>query len=172
MYPYLCIPPKSGYKGILVREPSAVEEELIVGPQTVPLQLKLYDTMPSFSLSTDFRQRIRKVIYSGFVTAECGPDSPARRKRYAPPYNPRRWNRFEHIVRCNNCYNYANTLITNTYVQPGRGSGQQYAQITPNAVRDAAVRDGLVILNTQPGAPVPGPPAGDRHLVALFVEPG
>ena len=173
VYPHICIPPKSGYKGLLVQETYAAEVELIVGPETVQLQLLLFDTMPSSLLpSSYFRQRIRSVIESGFVTEEC--PASVRRKRYAPPYNPARWNRRESTRRCNNCYNYANTLITNTYVQPGVGSGQPFGAVTAQEVQAAAVRDGLQVLNPHPGAndPVPGPPAGEDHLVALFVATG
>lgn len=163
VYHYLCIPPKTGYKGFLVLN----RRQLIVGPEKKTLQLLLLDTMPS-GLPTVFRQRIRNVIDSGFVTKEC----PERRKRYAPPYNPDRWNSREHRIECNNCYNYANTLITNTYVQPGLGSGQMFGAITNQEVKNAAIRDGLLVWNHPDLTTVPGPPNGERHLVALFVAPG
>jgi hypothetical protein len=40
-----------------------------------------------------------------------------------PPFNPGKWNNNPTILRNNNCYNYANDKITNTFAQPGRGSG-------------------------------------------------
>ena len=57
---------------------------------------------------------------------------------------------------------------------PGSGSGQILQQYTFQEVQAAAVRDGLEVLNPQPVAndPVPGAPGGDRHLVALVVDPG
>src|SRR4029077_15181526 len=48
----------------------------------------------------------------------------------------------------NNCYNYANNHITNTFAQPGRGTGHMYKQLKTctgaGAVEPAAVSDGLV----------------------------
>lgn len=41
-----------------------------------------------------------------------------------PPFDPGKWNSDPVVLRNNNCYNYANDKITNTFAQPGRGSGQ------------------------------------------------
>src|SRR5690606_15255980 len=35
-----------------------------------------------------------------------------------PPYNPGKWNNDPNIRTRNNCYNYANDKITNTFAQP------------------------------------------------------
>ena len=61
----------------------------------------------------------------------------------APDYDPARWNNNPTVLRNNNCYNYANDRITNTFAQPGRGSGQIYAAIDCEEVGAAAIRDGL-----------------------------
>ena len=166
-----CIPPKTGYKGILVHDCCTAEEELVVGPETVQLQLALLDTMPRHLALTGYhRQRVRNAIASGTVSADC----PGRAGYVVPPYRPDRWNDNEIIRRNNNCYNYINALVTNTYAQPGRGSGQIFSQVTANAIRDAAVRDGLVVLNPQPALTdtVPAAPSGHSHLVALFIASG
>jgi hypothetical protein len=42
----------------------------------------------------------------------------------------------------NNCYNYASNYITDTFAQPGRGTGQQYGAINVTEIHAAAVRDG------------------------------
>ena len=65
---------------------------------------------------------------------------------------------------CNNCYNYATTLITNDFALPGLGVGQVYTKHTEN--KAAAVRDGLKVevLNETP--------TGNEHLVALAVDEG
>lgn len=169
-YQHICIPPETGYKGFLIEGNEG--EALIVGSETVHLQLLLLDhTMPTNLAPTGgFRQRIRREITSKTVSEDCL--ATARRKRHAPPYRPDRWNTDRNIRRNNNCYNYANTLITNTFAQPGLGSGQKYGRITADEVRDAAVRDGMIVLNTAAGDPVPRVPGGDRHLVALVVERG
>ena len=173
VYQLTCAPPKTGYKGIVVHGQEGME--LILGRETVQLQLLLYDTMPSNMPPTGFfRQRIRDVIASGFVSKEC--PARVRRKRYEPPYNPKRWNDKLIITLCNNCYNYAATLITYNYAQPGFATGRQYAyaRFTNAEVHAAAVRDGFADVKPQPGLkdPVPNAPAGNRHLVALFVAKG
>lgn len=61
----------------------------------------------------------------------------------APSYNPRYWNNDATRRRYNNCYNYANNRATNTFAQPGRGSGRQYSATNCTDVGSAASRDGL-----------------------------
>lgn len=66
----------------------------------------------------------------------------------------------------NNCYNYASDVSTDTFAQPGRGSGHKWTANTCDAIRAAAERDGLVWNGTTlPTAP----PVG--HHVALFIWP-
>lgn len=45
---------------------------------------------------------------------------------------------------CNNCYDYANLQVTDTFSQPGYGSGEIYASHTCADMSAAAVRDGLL----------------------------
>ncbi|HYI12422.1 MAG TPA: hypothetical protein VEK57_25435 [Thermoanaerobaculia bacterium] len=61
----------------------------------------------------------------------------------APPYDPGKWNNVPSVQYNNNCYNYANNLITNSFAQPGRGSGRMYTSLTCGSVQPAAQRDGL-----------------------------
>jgi hypothetical protein len=68
----------------------------------------------------------------------------------------------------NNCYNYATNYRTDTFAQPGLGSGQMYPlPISCDGVRAAAVRDDLI---DNPDADNRCPDEG--HLVALVVGPG
>ena len=55
---------------------------------------------------------------SAFTDASCIPSVAAD----APPYNPAIWN-IPGVQPFNNCYNYANDHITNTFAQPGRATG-------------------------------------------------
>ena len=171
VYPHICLPPKTGYKGYIVEDSAG--EQVIVGPETVQLQLLLLDTMPSnLPLTPSFRQRIRSEISSGTVIADC--PSVARHKRFAPKYQPGLWNG-ENVRKNNNCYNYATTMITNTKAQPGQGSEPpKIARTVAAAVMIAAMRDGMELLNPHPGPndPVPKAPKGDRHLVALVWDDG
>ena len=74
----------------------------------------------------------------------------------------------------NNCYNYANDVVTNTFAQPGRGSGvcshhdRPCVKNTCDAVKQAAVSDGLVWVGTT--LPTELPPNGG-HYVSLHIWP-
>lgn len=61
----------------------------------------------------------------------------------APPYEPAMWN-FTPTQPNNNCYNYANDRVTNTFAQPGRYHNAQYTAFSCANVQPAAVADGLV----------------------------
>lgn len=81
-------------------------------------------------------------------------------------FNPGFWNDPAHISK-NNCYNYASNKRTDTFAQPGRGSGHQYTALTCPAVTTAALSDGLHHrFNCFPDTEKP------RWFVALVVAPG
>lgn len=61
----------------------------------------------------------------------------------APVYNPAIWNT-PAVQPHNNCYNYANNRITNTFAQPGRATGHMYKKIDCKDVEAGAHSDGLV----------------------------
>jgi hypothetical protein len=67
----------------------------------------------------------------------------------------------------NNCYNYGNDIVTNTFAQPGRGSGQKWTSNTCEDIKASAIRDGLVWVGTQ--LPTVNPPKG--HYLALLIWP-
>jgi len=67
----------------------------------------------------------------------------------------------------NNCYDYGNDIATDTFAQPGRGSGQKWSQNTCDDMRAAATRDGLVWNGTT--LPKSQPPVG--HFAALLIWP-
>jgi hypothetical protein len=79
--------------------------------------------------------------------AVAGPHCPACNAADAPVYNPAMWNT-PAVQPHNNCYNYANNRITNTFAQPGRATGHMYTQLRActgaGAVEPAAQSDGLV----------------------------
>lgn len=84
----------------------------------------------------------------------------------APIYEPLWWNTGTGRQFNNNCYNYATNYRTDTFAQPGRGSGAIYTAITGPAVRAAAIRDELI---DSPNADNKCPNEG--HLVALVIWP-
>lgn len=154
------MPARLGYRGFIIQFEQL--QQLILGPETVDLQVALFSTMPKGSIPDKIVPRTLKVIEAGTVLPE---KKVKRRKRYAPPFNPAPWMN-DDVRENNNCYNYANIKITNTFAQPGRGSGAIYAAITAAAVRAASVNDGLAIVANG------NFPQRSRHVVALVVEDG
>lgn len=84
----------------------------------------------------------------------------------APPFNPAKWNKDPGVLRNNNCYNYGNDKITNTFAQPGRGSGTVISGLDCNNVSAAATRDGQISIPNVNSTPA------DGHYMALVIWPG
>lgn len=78
------------------------------------------------------------LVFQAAKGAKCPPCNAAD----APAYNPGLWN-VPSVQPYNNCYNYANNQITNTFAQPGRASGHMYTALTCASVQPAAQSDGL-----------------------------
>ncbi|MBN1656621.1 MAG: hypothetical protein JXA30_22810 [Deltaproteobacteria bacterium] len=85
-----------------------------------------------------------------------------------PKFEPNVWNSSASIRKRNNCYNYANNKITNTFAQPGRGSGSMFGSLVCDDVRAAAERDGLQWYSATDN-PAMTPIEG--HFVALVIWP-
>lgn len=81
-----------------------------------------------------------------------------------PPFDPGKWN-ITSVQPYNNCYNYANDKITNTFAQPGRGSGTMYTNLLCSDVSAAATRDGQISVSNAASTPM------DGHFIALVVAP-
>lgn len=60
----------------------------------------------------------------------------------APAYDPSTWNTPAHQPH-NNCYNYANNQMTDTFAQPGRATGKPITSISCRGVQPSAESDGL-----------------------------
>lgn len=70
----------------------------------------------------------------------------------------------------NNCYAYATDVATNTFPQPGRGSGDKWHDNTCEEMRAASERDGLVWFGNDLPSVDEKPDSG--HYVALYIWPG
>ncbi|XP_078383838.1 uncharacterized protein LOC144666315 [Oculina patagonica] len=184
------MPSTLGYKGFLVHHPGDEQAELIVDRETVALQELLLDTMPGGLISDVLRQKIVQAIHSGAVSANVPSGSqpassgdisqtPSKRdeavgkiQHYAPKLNLARWNNEELIRYNNNCYNYGNDKITNSFAQPGEASGHPIGSLTPEDVLLSAESDGLQKMNVAPTDPVPEAPQQPNCLVSLAVAEG
>ena len=187
------MPPILGYRGFLVHPPQAKKAELFVGQETKELQKLLLGSMPKDLIPDALRQKILHAIESTSMPHPASvahqAQTPSRQKvlqapsigekaveripHYAPQLNLPRWNTYDLIRSNNNCYDYANDKITNSFAQPGTASGHPYPRpITPEGVLTAAQSDGLVKLDVPPSAPCPEAPEQPNCLVALLVAPG
>ena len=170
------IPSKLGFKGFIIEDTmnEPQQKELIVGPNTVRLQLLLLQTMPEDLLTSQVRQHIETEIRSGNATAVVGEIT---KRSQIPLHNHELWNHNHTIRWSNNCYNYAtNKISTEHTAQPGRGSGREYARwrsAMDVEVREAAIRDGLVVVGVPSSGEMPQAPpyTNSSHLVALSYSP-
>lgn len=172
-----------GYRGFLLREiimPSVVSEARVFGGTVdVPregevrvdknrsLERRLLETMPEGYPHPGLQSYLVEQVASPIpptrraVRVQC----PANMGGLSPAYSPATWN-IPTVQGANNCYNYANNKITNSFAQPGKGSGAVFTALACGDVRDAAVRDGLV-----PTASVSNR-IEDGFYVALVIWPG
>jgi hypothetical protein len=67
---------------------------------------------------------------------------PPNKGACAPKYEPAMWN-FSPTQSNNNCYNYANDRVTNTFAQPGKYHNAMYTALNCASVQPAAEADGL-----------------------------
>ncbi len=121
-------------------------------------------TTAGAALRTDelqyIQQEIEKNVSGGVANSLSGFELMA-----IPPYDPGKWNNNPTVLQNNNCYNYGNDTITNTFAQPGRGTGQM-APYPPSCSETsaAAVRDGLKSIPSSDVTPTEG------HIAALVVS--
>lgn len=107
--------------------------------------------------------------YAGRYGQRGAPHRMAKaRPLQVPVFEPDVWNVDDNVRLHNNCYNYGNNKITNTFAQPGRGSGQVFTSLDPQEVARAAVRDGLEALaDAEAWRSTPT----DGHWIALVIWP-
>ena len=83
-------------------------------------------------------------------------------------YEPEKWNKY-FIKDHNNCYNYANNRITDTFAQPGRaGKCEMGLTLTGLTIEKLSLCDGL---KTVPAPSTISLPRHSRNLVALVFWP-
>ena len=116
---------------------------VIVGPHTIALQMKLLETIPQGLIPKKNIDKVLDAINKSPAKSSSSKGSSKQGKRYAPPYNPAPWTASEYAEECNNCYNYANQLMTYTIAQPGVRYGEEFQICNAHQVQVAAMRDGL-----------------------------
>jgi len=102
-------------------------------------------------------------------TCRASATAPARGSDTTTVYDPQNDADGCFVSHCseNNCYNYGNDVATNTFAQPGRGSGQKWKTNTCQDMREGAQRDGLQWAGT--ALPTQNPKVG--HYLALLIWP-
>jgi hypothetical protein len=136
---------------------------LVVGPE---FELWLLGT-GSPTLSRDLSDYVSKDIGSArYIDTQKDKDRPEFSWLLEPPYDPGKWNNDSTIREDNNCYNYANDKITNSFAQPGRGSGT-VGPSPPDCLGTGAAseRDGLIRISNPSSTPSEG------QYVALVIAP-
>lgn len=146
------------------RPVDAFVEDFVCG-STGPIRLAQLGREPLALLRKDI-ERLREWPWTKWPPVRW----PVRPKcTCAPLYEPDWWNDAAAggaRQYSNNCYNYGTNYRTDTFAQPGYGSGQMYGAITCAEVLAAAIRDDLI---NSPKANNHCPKEG--HLVALVVGP-
>jgi len=116
--------------------------------------------------------KVRSYVQQQFAPLYAGTAAVQRKPKAkvleVPRYEPNIWNNDPNIRGNNNCYNYANNKITNTFAQPGRAAGTTLpSPLTGQAVARGAISDGLEAL-ADPEAWQSTP--ADGHWVALVLS--
>ena len=122
-----------------------------------------------FKLVQDVHDHVQDSLTNAvqFGAGAAATACPTCRAADAPVYNPLPWNN-PAVQPHNNCYNYANDHITNTFAQPGRAHGHQTNIMDCAHVQPAAVADGLHAAPNFAGPLA----AGSGWYVALVIWPG
>ena len=183
--------PRLGYRGFLVRRsPTSpkgslsvwVQDQIVDYGQSDPNRIADNRDLEAWLLGTapkDLSPRVITAVtnelnqsppnVSSFLSARAatGSNCPQCMAADAPAYQPAIWNT-PSVQPYNNCYNYANNQMTNTFAQPGRAHGVFPANIDCADYQNAATADGLAMaagfanqLNQ-----------GEGFYVALVVWPG
>lgn len=120
----------------------------------------------SNTLSKHVTDALKKPVDASLFQAPAMVSCPTCHAVDAPAFNPAKWN-IPSVQPFNNCYNYANDQITNTFAQPGKATGHPIASPTCAGVQPSAVSDGLRT-TTNFSTPLG---AGSGWYVALVVWP-
>jgi hypothetical protein len=104
-------------------------------------------------LSPDIQEHVERelqlaIAHEGIILRQPLGTCPLCQAKDAPPFDTKPWWQGSGTADNNNCYNYANNRITNTFAQPGKASGHLFTQenncTDPGSVMAGAVSDGLV----------------------------
>jgi hypothetical protein len=109
--------------------------------------------------------KIKNSIRSG----QCD-HTPIKGSDSVPSFDPKSDDQgcFEEKQWDNNCYNYGNDIVTNSFAQPGRGTGHKWEANTCEDVKKAAIYDGLEWVGTE----YPSKKPEHGHYIALLIWPG
>ena len=160
-----------GVVGTLAASPNIVDEGRDIERfliKTMPDAERNAGMVMSGEVSGLVREQIEKDLKTSFDLSRIGNIvlllCPQNKAACAPPYEPAMWN-FSPTQPNNNCYNYANDRVTNTFAQPGKYHNAQYTALTCASVQPAAVADGLTAAANFTTA------VADGFYVALVIWP-
>jgi hypothetical protein len=159
-----------GYKGLRIKH---LNSHIIAEPYAELYFLNLIKDQISIEIYNHINQRILteyefgiKQKHENIFNEECegpivGPDT-------VPDFNPKVDDNGCFITRKweNNCYNYSTDVLTNTFAQPGRGTGHKWKANTCDDVKRASLSDGLEWVGTEYPSNI-----DKGHFVALLIWP-
>ena len=121
------------------------------------------------SLEAHVREALAQRIADSALATPVHPlaQCPSCQAGDAPTYYPAMWNT-PTVQPYNNCYNYANNRITNTFAQPGKATGHPITGLSCPGTSPSAQSDGLVTCPNFAG-PLG---SGQGWYVALVIWPG
>jgi hypothetical protein len=148
-----------GYQGFAVTATQEMDLEpnifvhantVDLGPNSVALRDNSFD-LEGWLLDTagsavepKVRDYVKSELAAPPAYAGAARKAPRPRVLEVPRYEPNIWNNDPNIRANNNCYNYANNKITNTFAQPGRASGITLPDpLDGPSVARAAIADGV-----------------------------
>jgi len=117
---------------------------------------------------TLIQAKIEKNVEEKEATHDCN-DTPIKGDDVVPQFNVDTddFGCFKKKQYANNCYNYGSDILTNTFAQPGRGTGHKWTSDTCESVTKAAISDGLIWYGTDYPSKVPE----FGHYIALLIWP-
>lgn len=131
-------------------------------PDTEGIEAFLIEQFPDSAVPAMFKRKLKAQIATRAVSPKMKRYKPCKGNAAvdAQPFDPFWGTLGYNHWPCNNCYDYANNQITDTYSQPGYGSGQVFTAYSAwgvqalslasvrDSIKAAAIRDGLVSVTT------------------------
>lgn len=157
-----------GYRGFTIYDmDNATETKVVAGGSDISIENQLLEWS---NIPRDVKLHCHERIRGAYVSKMNNRNQTNRCEQVSSEttFEPLKWNSNRFVRRWNNCYNYGNDIITNTFAQPGRANNYRIQTMDGPSVQFGAELDGLVRIE----APTSCVPEPNGNLVALVIWPG